>query len=225
MSYSNSKLATLTEFSPHYNYRAGDISKITVHHAAAVTSAKKLLNYFATQSARCSANYVIGNDGQIGLCVPEKCRAWTSGSAANDNMAVTIEVSNCDGPPDWPVSDAAWASLVKLCVDVCRRNRIRKLEYTGGPSGSLTLHRFFAATECPGPYLTIRMPGLAELVNEQLDPVRYQTVDELPQWAKPTVERLLTTDALQGTETGLDLSMDMLRTLVIVERMVRDAGT
>ena len=224
MSYTNSALATLFIYSPHFSERFGDISKITVHHAAAIASAKEICNHFQSKSIKASANYVIGKDGEIALCVPEKCRAWTSNNAANDNMAVTIEVANSTGAPSWEVSFAAWASLVNLCIDICRRNRIKKLTYTGGPSGDLTLHRFFAATECPGPYLTSKMSELAQLVNDALDPPRFQSLDELPEWARPSILHLIQQGYLRGNSAGLDLSIDMVRILVVLNRALMEGG-
>lgn len=50
---------------------------------------------------------------------------------------------------------------------------------------------------------------------------RYSTVEEVPEWAKGTVERLKQQKILNGDGAGLDLSKDMLRTLVIVERMLQ----
>ena len=46
----------------------------------------------------------------------------------------------------------------------------------------------------------------------------YNTIDEVPEWGKATVEKLLNKDLLLGTETGLDISYDMLRILVINDR-------
>ena len=68
------------------------------------------------------------------------------------------------------MSDKVFDKLVALCVDICRRNGIEKLEYTGDAEGNLTRHNMFAATACPGPYLQSRFPLIAELVNEQLKP-------------------------------------------------------
>ncbi|MBO6178549.1 MAG: N-acetylmuramoyl-L-alanine amidase [Selenomonadaceae bacterium] len=50
---------------------------------------------------------------------------------------------------------------------------------------------------------------------------RYNTVDELPDWAKWTIERMIEQGIINGDGAGLDLSKDMLRTFVIVERMLR----
>jgi len=49
---------------------------------------------------------------------------------------------------------------------------------------------------------------------------RYNTVEELPEWAKSTVERMIEQGFINGDGAELDLSRDMLRTLVIVERMM-----
>lgn len=50
----------------------------------------------------------------------------------------------------------------------------------------------------------------------------YHSLDEIPQWARETVERLIASGALQGDETGdLALSEEMLRVLVIMERAMR----
>lgn len=58
-------------------------------------------------------------------------------------------------------------------------------------------------------------------ITEEVEPMtekRYQTVEELPDWAKPTIEKLVRMGWLQGDGEGLDLSHDMVRTLVINER-------
>lgn len=50
-------------------------------------------------------------------------------------------------------------------------------------------------------------------------PIRYHTLDEVPAWAKPELQTLLDSGALKGDERGdLDLSEDMLRTLIVGKR-------
>ena len=74
---------------------------------------------FAIPSRQVSSNYGIGSDGRIALYVDECNGPWTSSNYDNDNRAVTIEVANCSGAPDWKVSDEAYKSLIALCVDIC----------------------------------------------------------------------------------------------------------
>lgn len=157
--------------SPNYSERTEKICKITPHHAAGVLTAENLAKIFSKTSRQASCNYAIGNDGTIIGVVDEKYRAWTSSSRWNDQRAITIEVSNSATGGQWPISDAALNSLIKLCVDICKRNNIKKLEFTGTKDGSLTMHKMFAATSCPGPYLESKFPYIAEQVNATLNPV------------------------------------------------------
>lgn len=166
---SNSNLISYTQISPNRNSpRNQPISKITIHHMAGNTTLQSFGATVAKTSRAMSANYAIDSDGNIGLFCPESDRSWCSSSEWNDNRAVTIEVANDGGEPDWHVSDDAINALIKLCVDICKRNGMTKLEYTGTPDGSLTIHRMFTATLCPGPYLLSKIPDIAAQVTAQL---------------------------------------------------------
>ena len=114
-----------------------------------------------------SSNYGIDSDGNIACFVEEENRAWTSSSADNDNQAITVEVANLDNETG-RISDQAWQSLVRLATDICHRYNFR-LNFTGDPSGSLTMHKMFAATACPGPWIESHMNELAQTVNNNLD--------------------------------------------------------
>ncbi len=164
----NSSLISYTALSPNCSRRERAISKVTVHHMAGSLTVETCGRVFADPSRQASSNYGIGSDGRIALYVPEDKQAWTSSNWDNDQRAVTVEVANSSCGGDWPVSDAAWSSLVSLLADVCRRNGIGELRWTGDAGGSLTCHYMFAATACPGPYLKARMPELAAAVNAVL---------------------------------------------------------
>lgn len=165
---SNSSLVNYTKISPNKSKRTGTISKITIHHMAGNLSVESCGNVFASSSRQASSNYGVGSDGRIGLYVPEDYRAWTSSNSANDNVAVTIEVANCGGSPDWKVNDKALEATIALCVDICKRNGIKALNYTGDKNGNLTRHNMFAATTCPGPYLQSKFSYIANEVNKRL---------------------------------------------------------
>ena len=48
----------------------------------------------------------------------------------------------------------------------------------------------------------------------------YKTLNDIPTWGKPTIEKLLNKKAIQGDENGdLNISDDLLRTLVIHDRL------
>lgn len=166
---SNSKLVSYTKLSPNCNKpRKSKIDTITIHHMAGNLSVEQCGEIFAKSGRQASSNYGIGSDGRVALYVDEANRAWTSSNAANDHRAVTIEVANDGGAPDWHVSAAALEATVALCVDICKRNGIDRLNYTGTPAGNLTMHKWFAATLCPGPYLSGKFPYIAEEVNRRL---------------------------------------------------------
>lgn len=167
---SNSNLVSYTKISPNRTSpRQNTIKKITIHHMAGNLSVETCGNVFAPTSRKASANYGIGTDGRVGMYVEEKDRAWTSSNRDNDNQAVTIEVANNSGAPNWTVSDAAYNKLIDLCVDICQRNGIKELIWTGDKNGTLTCHYMFAATACPGPYLKSKMAEIAAAVNARLN--------------------------------------------------------
>ena len=147
---SNSSLVNYVKLSPNYSSRNGSkITTLTIHHMAGDLSVETCGNVF--QNCEASANYGIGSDGRVGLYVEECNRAWTSSSYDNDRKSVTIEVANDSGAPNWHVGDTAMNKLIDLCVDICKRNGIKKLNYTGDKTGNLTMHKMFAATVCPRP--------------------------------------------------------------------------
>lgn len=174
----DSKLASEFIASPsHQKGRKYPITRVTIHHTATVTRARVTARGFALPSRRASATYCIGNDGSIVQCVKESDMPWTSSSYDNDNRAITIEVSNSAKYGNWPVGKKAMEALINLLVDICKRNTgIGKLRYTGDLSGNLTMHKWFANTQCPGPYLAGKFPWIAEEVNKRLDAAKVPQV-------------------------------------------------
>lgn len=226
MSYS--PLVSYVKLSPNCTKpRSHKIDTITIHHMAGNLSVETCGAGFANPSRKASANYGIGSDGRIACYVEEENRAWTSSSGPNDHRAVTIEVANSQTGGDWPVSEKAYAALLDLCVDICKRNGIARLNYTGDKSGNLTMHKWFAATACPGPYLEERFPLIAQEVNARLGgtgeaedkPAIYTYLSDVPDWARPTIQKLVDKGYLQGTAEGnLALDDTMCRIFVIHDR-------
>ena len=66
------------------------------------------------------------------------------------------------------------------------------------------------------------MPRCAQQKDEKL---RYDTVEDCPQWARASVKKLVERGCLAGNGKGLDLSEDMVRLIVILDRaLVFDRG-
>ena len=165
----NSPLTSYVRLSPNADFpREEKITKITIHHMGGDLALDALGASFGRRDRGASANYGIDSDGNVGLYVEEANRSWASSSPENDHAAVTIEVANEETGGDWRVSDRAYEALIALCTDICRRNGMEELVYTGDAYGSLTIHKMFADTECPGPYLESRMEEIAETVSKNL---------------------------------------------------------
>lgn len=190
---SNSSLVTYTKISPNTYGKRGVPTKITIHHMAVVNASLQAIgNTFAQKSRRACSNYGIDSKGNVALYLGEDYAPMTSSNKANDMLAVTIEVSNSKGAPNWEISDAAYKKLIELCVDICKRNGIKKLDYTGDKKGNLTMHCMFAATACPGPYLKGKMKQIAKEVNAQLNDPAAPT--PAPVASTPTVQPIVTTN-------------------------------
>ena len=192
MAYTNSSLVSVTQISPNKNSpRNHAIDTITIHCYVGQVSVERGLKGFADPNRQASANYVIGTDGRIGLCVDEKDRSWCSSSKTNDNRAITIECAS-DNTYPYAFNDAVMQSLKALVVDICKRNGIKKLIWSDKKSDrvnhvngcNMTAHRDFAAKSCPGDWFYSREGKFADEVNEVLNPA---VVISPPQTQTPTV--------------------------------------
>lgn len=177
---SNSSLVSYTKISPNKTSpRKHKIDTISIHCAVGQFTAKEILNlsnftkYNPSKGSSC--NYAIGYDGSIGLCVEEKDRSWCTSSKSNDHRAITIEVAS-DTKHPYAVKDKAYKSLIKLLVDICKRNKIKELKWKADKSligqvdkQNMTVHRWFANKDCPGEYLYKRHGQIASEVNAQLN--------------------------------------------------------
>lgn len=176
---SNSKLVNYTKLSPnHSGTRTHSIDRITPHCVVGQCSVETLGNIFMDANREASCNYGIGNDGRVLLCVDEGNRSWCSSSNSNDQRAVTIECASETYHP-YEMNSNVYNSLVKLCVDICKRNGKKKLLWFNDKNKTLnyspksdemiiTVHRWFDNKACPGDWLYNRLGDLAKKVTEQL---------------------------------------------------------
>ena len=188
---SNSNLVSYTKWSPnHSGTRNHSINIITIHMVVGQCSVEALGDIFAPTSRQASSNYGIGYDGRIGQYVDEANRSWCSSSSWNDNRAITIETAS-DTTYPYAVKDAAYESLINLCADICKRNGKSKMVWyptwdefeanyeKDDKTMYMTLHRWFAATSCPGAYLEEHMSDIAERVTKMLTPKPTKTYKDV----------------------------------------------
>lgn len=179
MGYTNSPLVVYTKLSPnHSGQRTHSIDRITPHCVVGQLSAESICGCFTSPTRQASCNYGIGTDGRVSLCVEEKNRSWCSSSNSNDQRAVTIECASDMNEP-YAMNSAVYNSLVKLCIDICKRNGKKKLLWLGDKNKTLnyapaademilTVHRWFANKSCPGNWLYARLGDLAARVTAAL---------------------------------------------------------
>lgn len=187
----SSPLATHYERAKHCRVRKvhdwdGSIDTITIHCYCAQVTAEQGCSYFANIERTASTNYIVGTDGSIGVSVPESERSICTCSTSNDARAVTIETAS-DGSSPYAVNDVAFAALVNLVTDICKRNNIKKLIWSEDATDrklhrngcNMTVHRDYPCTNedgsvyyksCPGDYLYERHGQIAAMVNSRLAP-------------------------------------------------------
>lgn len=219
---SQSSLVTRQYWADPSNYTAGrsdTIHGIVVHHAAS-TNFDSIGASFATPGRAGSAQYGIC-EGNVDQYVKEEYTAWHCGDWLGNSCTIGIEVTNSTGSPDWNISEGSFNTLVKLCADIAKRNGLGKLKFE--PQGvypTLTGHRDWSATYCPGDHLYGRLNELAEKANKinypdakadlewrKLDkPTTYITIRDthLYDFNKTTVNDLVAIKAY-GKNTEIDI--------------------
>lgn len=162
--------------SPNRNSpRNHTIDTLTIHCVVGQAGVESLCNEFSTTAKGASCNYGIGYDGRICTIVDEVDRSWCSSSPSNDNRAITIECAS-DAFYPYAINANVWNSLIKLCVDICQRNKIKKLVWSTDKNTrvnhkngcNLTVHRDYENKSCPGDYIYGRMDQIAKEINAKL---------------------------------------------------------
>ena len=113
------------------------------------------------------------------------------------------------------------------------------IQHLRGIYGNIPIHghRDLAATACPGQFFPLNevrtlqfrvaQEGNDRNKKEEAQVARFDRIEDMPTWARPHLEKFTTTLAkdglpiIRGDQHGnLDLSLDMIRMLVIFERLL-----
>lgn len=195
---SQSGLVTKQWWANETNYthgRSDTIHGIVIHHAAS-TSLDSVGTVFSQAGRGGSAHYgVKGN--QVHQYVREEDTAWHCGDWLGNCCTIGIETVNSTGSPDWLVDEETFNTLAKLCADIAKRNGLGKVKFDpDGVYPTLSAHRDWSPTYCPGDYLYSRMNELADKINE----INYPSVKPTP---APTPEPTPTSDGDADNPRGL----------------------
>ena len=215
------------------------ITYIVMHYFGALGSAKDTCAYFKAVDREASAHYFVDDDG-IWQCVEDKDVAWHCGDSGRGTMkgkclnanSIGIEMrpykvdtsTQSASDRDWYITDATVANAVELVKSLMAKYGI--------DSDHVIRHYDVTAKWCPRPFVgddinthygksgnemwATFKARLTESEDEEV--ARYNTIEEVPEWGRPTVQKLIDKKYLSGDGAGLNLSEDMVRTFVINDR-------
>lgn len=178
-------------------------------------------------------------DGTVYQTLPWETIAWHCGGAANDTH---IGVEMTEPSAGMTYAEAAkqitgtYHAAVELFAQLCEMYSLDPLT-DGVIIGHAEGHRRGVASNHADPELLwntysmgYTMDGFRRDVYAEMhkndeeddeDMIRYNTIEEVPSWAREEAQRLIDRGALQGNTDGkLDVSEDMLRTMIVCQRMV-----
>ncbi|MBQ9468696.1 MAG: N-acetylmuramoyl-L-alanine amidase [Clostridia bacterium] len=174
-----------TENYLHRPDRKSKIEVITVHSLQGNESTLDSIDEWYRKRIRAGyascSNYAVSFDGKVGQYVPDGKRAATSSSSRNDDRALTVECATLAGQdkPRYKLYDKTREALVDLLEYLCRKYKktgltmlTKETRFDAPPEGTfgVTLHRWFADTDCPGNDVLEKLPGIILEVNGRLRP-------------------------------------------------------
>lgn len=148
---------------------------IIPHHMAGNLTTAQFYAIMAS-TRQMSATVSVHTDGTVYAWVPEEMRPWTTGSYTADQDALTLEIANDEIGGDWHISDKAYNTAVAIMAEWCKRYGINPY-WKEGLMGTLQMHKEWAATSCPGPYMSRKITSgqLAADIKAAMNPPKPPT--------------------------------------------------
>ena len=211
------------------NYRAGrtqPVRYIVMHYTAnnGDTARNNCDYYHRVGGLQASAHYFVDEHGAM-QSVREGDTAWHCGARAywhpecRNGNSIGIEMCSrkrADG--SYYILPETVANAAALAKDIMQRYGI--------DTDHVLRHYDVTGKRCPMPwvddpaqwaaFLAMLTPQNTTVEEDDDDMVRYNKIEDVPDWAQDTVRALVDAGALGGVGGGnLDLSMDMIRGLVV----------
>ena len=178
-------------------------------------------------------------DGTVYQTLPWETIAWHCGGSANStHIGVEMTEPSANMTRDEAAEQIAgtYRTAVALFAELCKQYDLDPVQ-DGVLIGHAEGHRRGAASNHADPELLWQqyctgctMDGFRRDVAEAMakedreevpDMPRYDSVAEMPQWARADAQRLIDRGVLSGVGNGkLDLSLDMIRTMIVCQRML-----
>ena len=196
--------------------RAGPVEYIVIHYTAGKgDSAQANGKYFAREVVGASAHWFIDEHDTV-LSVPEQFVAWHCGGAAykhpkcRNSNSIGVELCSEMGADGTYYFTEATLENAKMKVQ-------QLMEQYHVPVENVLRHYDVTGKLCPAPFIGVGADAWNEFKGGL---TMYKNMEAVPDWAKPTIQKVVDSGALRGDENGnLNLSNDLTRTLVILDRM------
>lgn len=195
---------------------------IVIHYTANDgDTAKNNADYFYGGNRGASAHYFV-DEKEIWQVVEDKDSAWHVGNKkyihkdCRNSNSIGIEMCSRinKNTGHYYIKDKTVLNTLELTKELMKKYNI--------PLERVIRHYDVTGKRCPAPFV-----DNVELWNsfkerlkdkEEEDMPRYNKLEEIPNYAKETIQKLIDKEILKGDGTGLDLSEDMIRILVINDR-------
>lgn len=198
--------------------RSGPVEYIVIHYTSNQgDTAKNNADYFAREKVGASAHYFC-DENEIWQSVKDMDTAWHCGAKTYRHPecrnANSIGVEICMNDKKGNVRQGSIETAAELVRYLMQRY--------GVPVDRVIRHYDVTGKYCPGPM--VDDPALWTAFQQSLtqtedDSVRYKYYDDMPDWAQPTVSKLVKKGYLKGEGSGvLNLTEDTLKVLVINDR-------
>ena len=194
--------------------RTQNVEYIVVHYTAGHNdTAQNNGRYFAANQVGASAHYFV-DEHEVVASVPEDWVAWHCGGAkylhpkCRNGNSIGVEICTKLQDGHYSLAPAAVLRAAALIRD--------RMVHYGIPAERVLRHYDVTGKCCPAPFVGA---GQAAWETFKGGLTMYQDLNSLPDWAAPTVRKLMERGVLQGDGTNLNLSGDLVRTLVILDRL------
>lgn len=220
----------LLAHSSNYTAMTGrNIKYIVIHYTGNDgDTAEENCKYFAAANRKASAHFFV-DEREIWRSVKDKDRAWHCGGKVyyhdycRNSNSIGIEIcSRKDSDGRYYFMPAAVALAVEL-------TRAKMAEY-GIPAENVMRHYDVTHKICPAPFVQdeAAWENFKKALTAEEDEMAtyrdytelYQTIKDVPDWAQPTIKKLVTKKALNGDGNGnINVSEDFCRTMVVLDRL------
>lgn len=227
--------------SNYYQGRGGNSIRYIVMHYTANDGDTAAGNgsYFSGANRQASAHYFV-DENNVVQTVKDADAAWHCGGslesahhplhgACTNRNSIGIEMCSDKVNGKYVITSATVARAAELARYLMKRYNI--------PADRVARHYDVTGKACPEPWVRneslwtdfkkrleedeMTDKQVRDICKDEIGKARelYDTIDEVPAWAKPTVQKLVDRGAIKGENGGLALTWELMRQLVINDRM------